>query len=78
MAGTGLPPFPGAHPATVRQSHPTLRAALSFQRMRQQLQILRLLTRQSHPASDARGGRSAARSARAQGTGLSQRAPGRR
>ena len=39
--------------AAVRQSHPAVRAALSFQRMHQQLPILRLLARQPYPAGHA-------------------------
>src|SRR6266568_6342750 len=78
IAGTARPAVAGPDSATIRQSHSPLRAALSLQRMRQQLQILRLLARQSDSARDALRGRSAARGARAQGAGLPQYPPRRR
>ena len=48
------PRIRGAHAAAFREGDPPLRAALSFQRVHQQLRLLRLLARQCHPARDAR------------------------
>ena len=63
IAGAPGPAFACDDAATVRQGHPPLRAALSFQRVHQQLPVLRFLARQSDPARDAVARRSETRGA---------------